>query len=637
MIHRDRTGRLLLEPVSTRGASNGSAGVSRTARRRIRGGIARHVLAMLLLVGLGVSAAFTLAVNTNSIDALLKRADEVRSADPQAFRRLLAQIEQQAGQATAVQVEQLRYLQIYRMSLDGQFQQAIAALRELASSATDLPTRFRATAFLANNYAHTRDFAAGLDAMNQALALLPEIGDTDIRHQGLLSAAILYNQAGQYDLALRYAQTTLDESASGRSRCIAGIMRLEALFALDRLPTDDQVFNDEIAGCEQHGEHLLAEFARGYLARARSDAGNHVGAIGLLEQRIEAIEASAYPRLIAEVMALLASDHFALGHLDPARRYADRVIVASDGVEFSLPLVTAYRVLSHVAEQRGDLASALAYQRRLAEVDKAYLDDIKARELAFQFAQHDSLQKTQTIERLNHRNEMLRLESEVDKQSAAYNRLALALLVILLASIALWAYLTKREQLRFRRLAQTDALTGISNRLHFSGEAPRLLADCARRGVPAALVMFDLDAFKAINDRHGHASGDWVLVEVARVCRARCQEDGLFARLGGEEFAILCPGAKADSGVDLAHRCRNAIAAIDTSQTGTRFPVSASFGVAVAGADGRADLDTLLIQADIALYCAKSAGRNRVSVYGSAEASDMPQRGAEIGSPSARA
>src|SRR5690606_9609835 len=135
----------------------------------------------------------------------------------------------------------------------------------------------------------------------------------------------------------------------------------------------------------------------------------------------------------------------ALAQNAAARRHAEKVVAASEGVPFSLPLVSAYGVLSREAEQRGDLGAALDYQRRYAEVDRAWLDDIKARELAFQLAQHDNLQKTHTIELLNQRNKLLELESEVNKQAATNNRLALAMLIVLLASIALWAYLTKRE------------------------------------------------------------------------------------------------------------------------------------------------------------------------------------------------
>jgi diguanylate cyclase (GGDEF)-like protein len=623
--HRDLTGRQLAEPAVRNTASRGRARPPWCAWPLIGRRTVLAVLKALLII----SVASTSIGQSTALDTLLVRADELRSADPQAFRDLLVQVEQRIDEATPAQREHLRYLQTYRMSLDGQFAQAIAALRELAETTPDTPTRFRALTFLANNYAHTRDFAAGLEAMDGALALLPEIEDRDLRHQGMLTAAILYNQAGQHVLALTYAQETLEEAASGRSRCIAGIMKLEAQFALGELPADDAVFDRHVAVCESNGEALLAEFAHGYKARSISASGDHLATVALLERRMGAIEATAYPRLIAEMQALLASEYLIVGQLEPARRFAKKVIAASDGVEFSLPLVTAYRVLAQDAEQRGDLAAALDYQRRHAEADKAYLDDIKARELAFQFAQHDNLQKTQTIERLNHRNEMLRLESEVDKQSAAYNRLLLVLLVILLASIGLWAYLTKREQVRFRRLAQTDALTGISNRLHFSGEAPRILAECARSGTAAALVMFDLDAFKSINDRYGHAAGDWVLIEVARICRGQCGRNDLFARLGGEEFAIVSADADVASATGLAERCRRAIAAIDTSALGQRFPVSASFGIALSG-DAGGSLDALLVQADTALYSAKSAGRNRVELY---RADGADTRQAEFSDP----
>lgn len=611
MTHRDLTGRLLLEPVRA------PCRAGRSAARRLPWHARRTALLLAMVFLLGVSGPWSpRAAEEDSVQALLDRADAVRSADPAEFRMLLDELETRIPQASQAQVEQLRYLQAYRLSLDGRFNQAIEALHDLAAHATDPATRFRATVFLANNYAHTRDFSAGLQALDRALSMLPRIANADLRHQGLMAAAVLYNQAGQYELALPYAESTLQEAGAARTRCLAGILKLESLFALNRLPEDPAVFEPQIADCEKHNEHLLAGFVRGFQAQTLLAAGRPREAVELLESRLATIEQTAYPRLVAEIHAVLAEAHLAQGHYVQARRHAERVVETSEGVPFSRPLIAAYRTLSLEAEQRGDLAAALQFQRRHAEVDRAFLDDIKARELAFQLAQHDNLQKTHTIELLNQRNEMLRLESEIAKQAVVNTRLAIALLVILLAAIGLWAYQVKRDQVRFRRLAQTDALTGISNRLHFSQRAPGMLADCARHGQPVALVMFDLDGFKTINDRHGHACGDWVLVEVARVCRAQCAPGDLMARLGGEEFAILRPGADVEAARELADRCRRVVAALDTAPSGTRFPVSASFGVAVARPGLECGLDALLVQADIALYCAKTGGRNRVSVYG---------------------
>src|SRR5690606_15327969 len=177
-----------------------------------------------------------------------------------------------------------------------------------------------------------------------------------------------------------------------------------------------------------------------------------------------------------------------------------------------------------------------------------------------------------------------------------------------------WGWRTKRVQMRLRRMAEVDMLTGISNRHHFSEMAHRVLAQCLRTGEPAALVMFDLDHFKQVNDRFGHAAGDWALKQVAQVCSALCRPVDVFGRLGGEEFAILLPGLGLREGRRLAEDARARLTAIDSSASGSRMNISASFGVTDTGLSGFG-FNRLLSHADRALYRAKRGGRNQVCEY----------------------
>jgi len=169
-------------------------------------------------------------------------------------------------------------------------------------------------------------------------------------------------------------------------------------------------------------------------------------------------------------------------------------------------------------------------------------------------------------------------------------------------------------QMSFRRLAETDTLTGISNRHHFTRQAEQALAYCARSGEDVGLIMFDLDHFKAINDRYGHVTGDFVLTRVAQECKKRCRRNDRFGRIGGEEFAILLIGCDLETTARMAHVCCAHIAEVDTSESGHCFPVTASFGVTTASLSGY-ELTRMLSHADQMLYRSKHDGRNQVSVH----------------------
>jgi two-component system cell cycle response regulator len=166
-----------------------------------------------------------------------------------------------------------------------------------------------------------------------------------------------------------------------------------------------------------------------------------------------------------------------------------------------------------------------------------------------------------------------------------------------------------REQ---ERLAVTDGLTGLYNRRFFE-EVLRLETERATRdNGRLALVVADLDHFKQVNDTHGHQSGDSVLVEVAARLRRALRGSDVLARYGGEEFVMILPGADSETAVEVAERCRLALSN-ETIRlySGSRITVTGSFGLACF-ADGRSDVDSLIRNADRALYVAKGAGRDRV-------------------------
>ncbi len=168
-----------------------------------------------------------------------------------------------------------------------------------------------------------------------------------------------------------------------------------------------------------------------------------------------------------------------------------------------------------------------------------------------------------------------------------------------------------------RRMAMTDVLTGVYNRRYFMNHLRRELKRTRRFGGELSLVVFDIDHFKHINDRYGHAAGDAVLVEfVTRIRGCLPREFDWCARLGGEEFAVVLPQTDLGGGVVVAEKIRHAFASRPVYFAGAAIDCTVSVGISglAAFADrGAATVEQMLSRADDCLYNSKKHGRDQVT------------------------
>ncbi|ABI56365.1 diguanylate cyclase [Alkalilimnicola ehrlichii MLHE-1] len=264
----------------------------------------------------------------------------------------------------------------------------------------------------------------------------------------------------------------------------------------------------------------------------------------------------------------------------------------SPGPRFSL-FDQEEALLAHAEEMVGKLDQVADGVRALAD---AYRQSYRSQTRLLRMSDRMQLDLQQANQKLEAQAESLRtLNEALEKEVQARETLA--------------------EELH--RLAMMDDLTGVYSRRQVLEVGERELARRRRQGLtPLTLLMMDLDHFKRINDKYGHAAGDTVLVAFSEVLRRNLRESDAVGRLGGEEFLAVLPDVDLQGGLALAERIRSEIAELRIPWQEEAIRLTVSIGVAGILAVHES-LDDTIMRADDALYQAKVAGRNRVTVAGS--------------------
>jgi diguanylate cyclase (GGDEF)-like protein len=539
------------------------------------------------------------------------------------------------------------------LELDGQARAAAAKGLALVHGATD-PLRLEMLATQAlNTYDQPgmRPAAGIIEAARAAqahrsrsqLCLEAALGVLEMR-QGQIGAA-LQHLTDVYRVSDRPSLTAVQvEAAWPLGVLMRQIGDFDASLSLNAKKMDWDAAHDD----------TLALSTSTYLQGETLDAmHNFQGAITTfqqartLSQSVGDLEGAAFENM------KICEAEIALGHLAPARQHcasAEPLFAASgitDALKHTQSLLAridlleghperALKILDGVLDHGGtDMAAteigpayqdrAYAntalhhYQMAIADLEQ-YVRRQGDENLARRVKLQEAIDSRAAIEREDERNDLLRRELQLSRERAQRQTEQLrwiaaacigGLVMTLLLSYILSANLRHRRQLI--RLAREDSLTGLPNRGRTVELAAAALRAAVDRQRPLTIAILDLDHFKAVNDRYGHAAGDLVLKEVARVSRGSLRAGDVLGRWGGEEFLLILPDTTLDMALAGVERLRALALGIRVPEADARMRVTFSAGLATT-ADGARSLDEIIARADAALYEAKNDGRDLVRI-----------------------
>lgn len=374
------------------------------------------------------------------------------------------------------------------------------------------------------------------------------------------------------------------------------------------------------------GQNGLAARTAGSMANDLVVVERYAEALEMADESLAAAIAVSSAISVAISRGVRADALIGLGRYDEAQAELDLAMALAASMDQPFLQGDLLQSQANLLEKRkGDPARVRALRARAADLRDTGMyaeggQELQSLELQFREREQqlrirelEAEQRTQDLALQQARLDADRSQSRLDRQRLVMWAVGTLSLLLAAGLVVLLRLLRAQRRLAevLRTQAYRDALTGIPNRRALNEVAGALLAESAHEARGHVLMMADLDHFKAINDRHGHPFGDQVLATVAALLQALVPPTALVVRMGGEEFALLCPDLGREAALALAASIRQEVAALALESRGESVVVTISIGVAVHSSDTQ-DFSTWLRAADAALYRAKAAGRNRV-------------------------
>ncbi len=525
--------------------------------------------------------------------------------------------------------DQLRFrvelVEARNFALMGDYANGLALVESMLKREIDPELRIRALTLAVNMTTNVADFPRAFVWLQEGLVLLDKVETPNPRLLGM--ASNLYLRVGEERPALDYGEQALQsarKNGTTRDLCLALSDYGIALEEIGHAAHAETIRREQIDACGRADDPVFV--ADGYKGVGKSLLAQNLPTESLdwLTKASERFKAAAFVNgeletgmLIAKVLVLTQGD---------LRRANDLLNQALPTLEAQSSWDSVEQIeglLSEIAERENRSDEALQHLKKSQEARATLDQDARKRRLSYLQVQFDTQAKEQHISKLE--NERQRQTAEIEARSQMQWLQGLGLLSLLLISVLLVSVLlrTSKERRRYREASERDGLTALYNHQSTLRLGHTVQQECRRALKPFTVIVADIDHFKHINDRFGHAAGDAVLRSLGALLRQVFPSQAVIGRSGGEEFTILL-----DSTVEharfLVEDLRRRIQPVSIFDESVEF--SLSYGICEATAS-HALLEDVLRSADMALYQAKRSGRNRVVDAATLHAASAPESG----------
>ncbi|MDM7860623.1 GGDEF domain-containing protein [Alteromonas sp. ASW11-36] len=566
-----------------------------------------------VLLIIAFSAAVCCPWATLADDSLLDQAEALRNADPSQAKRILESID--IASLNSAQANRYEYLDIYLMAFSGDFKTMLKRYQALVPGIESDILRFKVYSGMMLSYQAASNW---VDGLSLASIIIEEFERSDSKATlapYLFALAGFYAAVDEHQLSNDYLDLALQYPQTDGFKCSASLQKAHnqlKTVAIEQLSKND--FERVIELCKSSKTALYVTLAEMTYAKYLLAISETNLALQILNENEAELMNTGYIQGKLSFLQIKGDIYETVGELSSLQKIVERILTFEGREQYRTALESAYRWQSQLAAERGDFQLAYEAFLNYEELRQEQLDTAVLKQKAVQQSRFESMEKQARIELLDKENQLLKTEAELSAERIENSILAFVLLSGLFTGLMIWSYRSRRLRKRFERLANIDGLTQIYNRTAFIERAQHLLEKSHKRFIPVVLIFFDLDKFKHINDSFGHQAGDWALKKAVNTVQTVLDDNVLFARMGGEEFALLKVGLTQQEGAMFAEKMRAALENLNTLESGHSFSLTASFGVSDTTLAGY-KLDTLIASADLALYQAKKRGRNQVFQY----------------------